>query len=87
MCHNPAKLFRIKERGFVREGYFADIVLIDLNKRWKVDSLNILSKCGWSPFEGYEFKSSVENTFVSGNLLYQDGHIIEGNGQRLKFDH
>jgi len=85
MCHNPAKLFRIKERGFIREGYYADIALISLNNPWIINRSNILAKCGWSPFENKQFKSQVEWTFVSGNLVWADGQIHEGNGQRLKF--
>lgn len=86
MCHNPAVLFRIEDRGFIREGYFADLVLVDLNNPWVVEKTNILAKCGWSPFEGQTFRSKVSQTFVSGQLVYQDGAIIEtGAGRRLSF--
>ena len=87
MCHNPAILFHVKKRGFIREGYFADLVLVDMNNSWEVNKDNILYKCGWSPFEGDTFSSSVEKTFVNGNLVYDQGQFQEGiNGQRLEFD-
>ncbi len=87
MCHNPAILFQVKKRGFIREGYFADLVLVDMNKSWEVKKDNILYKCGWSPFEGDTFSTSVEKTFVNGNLVYDQGQFHEGiNGQRLEFD-
>lgn len=87
MSHDPAILFRVKDRGFIREGYFADLVLVDLDSPWEVNKTNILAKCGWSPFEGITFKSNVVNTWVSGNMVYQNGDMIEGtNGQRLLFD-
>lgn len=86
MSHNPAILFRIEERGFLREGYFADLVLVDPNRSWKVEHSNILAKCGWSPFEGETFASRVTHTFVSGRLAYEDGQIREGKpGMRLAF--
>ncbi len=87
MSHNPAILFQIKERGFIREGYFADLVLVDFNKAWTVSKENVLAKCGWSPFEGQEFRSSVTHTFVSGHLAYENGMFShEQMGQRLLFD-
>jgi dihydroorotase len=87
MCHNPAILFRIEKRGFVREGYFADLVMVDINKPWAVNKENILAKCGWSPFEGESFQSSIDKTWVSGRLAYDKGKIIEGeSGMRLTFD-
>ena len=86
MCHNPALLFDIEERGFIREGYWADLVLIDLNSDWEVKRDNILYKCGWSPFEGHSFSSKVTHTFVSGRLVYENGELFEtGFGDRLKF--
>ncbi len=86
MCHNPSILFRIKDRGFIREGYYADLVMVDLNNPWVVKKDNILAKCGWSPFEGQTFQSRVGKTFVTGNLAYEDGRIIEGSlGKRLSF--
>lgn len=87
MCHAPAKCFDVAERGYIREGYFADLVLVDLEKPWTVESENILAKCGWSPFDGHSFKSSVTHTFVSGHLAYQDGDLDDSKlGQRLLFD-
>ena len=86
MSHNPAILFRVEDRGFIREGYFADVVLVDLKSPWKVEKKNIMAKSGWSPFEGVEFSSTVTHTFVSGNLVYKHGEIVEsGKGQRLMF--
>ncbi|MBS1558714.1 MAG: dihydroorotase [Bacteroidetes bacterium] len=86
MCHNPSILFQIEDRGFIREGYFADLVLVNQNQPWTVSRENILAKCGWSPFEGQRFSSSVQKTWVSGNLVYADGKIIEhAPGMRLRF--
>ena len=87
MCHNPAILFQIKDRGYLREGYFADMVLIDPHRPWKVTPASILSKCGWSPFAEVEFSSQVTHTIVSGSLAYQEGEFDESvRGQRLLFD-
>lgn len=87
MAHNPAILFNIADRGFVREGYYADLVLVDPEKGITVEKENILYKCGWSPFEGTTFSSTVDTTIVSGNIVYQDGKLIEaGPGQRLLFN-
>jgi dihydroorotase len=86
MAHNPAILFQIKDRGFIREGYFADLVLVDPAKPWQVEKSNILAKCGWSPFEGNTFKSSVIKTWVSGHLAYADEKFNENKmGERLTF--
>lgn len=86
-AHNTAICFQIEERGFIREGYWADLVLVDLNKPYTVTKSNILSKCGWSPFEDHTFKSSIEHTIVSGQLAYSKGSLIEyGSGQRLLFN-
>ena len=86
MSHNPAILFQIENRGYIREGYYADLVLVDLLKPWTVNRENILAHCGWSPFEGQKFNSTIEKTWVSGNLAYSDGQIREGNqGMRLLF--
>jgi dihydroorotase len=86
-AHNPAILFRISKRGFVSEGYFADLVLVDLNNPWTVEKKNILSKCGWSPFENNRFRSRVTHTIVSGHLAYSEGNFDEGTkGERLLFD-
>jgi dihydroorotase len=87
MCHNPAKIFKIEKRGFVRTGYYADLVLVDMNKPQLVEKENILYKCGWSPFEGTTFSSTVTHTFVNGNLIYENGIFNESiKGQRLKFE-
>lgn len=87
MCHNPAIIFNVKKRGFIRKGYFADLVLVDMNNPWEAKTDNILYKCGWSPFEGTVFNSRVVKTFVNGNLVYDRGQFREGNnGQRLEFD-
>lgn len=77
MCHNPAILYRIEKRGFIREGYFADLTIVDLNSSWTVAKGNILSKCGWSPLEGTTFQSKVTHTFVNGNLVYDNGEFNE----------
>jgi len=87
MCHNPAICFKIKKRGFIRKGYYADLVLIDLKKPWKVKKSNILYKCGWSPFEGQIFNSNVTHTFINGHLAYKNGKFNEEKkGMRLKFN-
>jgi dihydroorotase len=87
MCHNPAILFNVTHRGFIREGYHADLVLVDLHSPWTVDKSNVLAKCGWSPFEGQEFSARVTHTLVNGNLVYENGKIVEGSlGSRLLFD-
>ncbi len=85
--HNVAKRFEIDRRGFIREGHYADLVLIDLNSPWTVDKSNVLYKCGWSPFEGVEFKSKVLSTIVNGNIAYRSGEINEmKSAKRLAFD-
>ena len=87
MCHNPAILFKIEKRGFIREGYFADLVLVNINNPWTVDKNNILAKCGWSPFEGQSFRSKVSHTFISGHLAYEEGHLLDSKmGERLTFE-
>ena len=87
MSHNPAIRYKIDRRGFLEEGYFADIVISNLDKPYTVTEENIISKCGWSPFQGFEFRSSVEKTIVSGRIVYDQGKIIEaGNGDRLLFN-
>jgi len=87
MCHNPSILFQIKDRGFVKEGHFADLVLVDLDKSWEVTKENILYKCGWSPFEGEIFRSEVTHTFVNGHLVYEYGCFDESKrGKRLEFN-
>lgn len=85
--HSLATCFQIKDRGFVREGYFADLVLVDLQSSYKVERDNVLSKCGWSPFEGQTFNSQITHTFVSGHLAYNKGVFDESVlGQRLSFE-
>ncbi len=87
MCHNPAILFNISKRGFIREGYKADLVLVNPDEPWTVEKDNILYKCGWSPFEGETFRSKVVKTMVNGALVYDEGIINENfRGQRLMFD-
>ncbi len=87
MCHNPAILFNIRKRGFIREGYKADLCLVDPVSPWQVSKENILYKCGWSPFEGTTFRSKVIKTIVNGTIVYDDGVINEDyRGQRLMFD-
>ncbi|MCX6132065.1 MAG: dihydroorotase [Proteobacteria bacterium] len=86
MCHNPSILFRIKERGFIREGYFADLVLVDPEKKWTVSTSNILAKCGWSPFEETTFGHSVETTFLNGKPAFSHGEFLTPSGKRLEFD-
>ncbi len=87
MCHNPADLFQIKNRGYIRKGYFADLVLIDLNKSWKVEKNNILYKCNWSPFENYVFDSKVTHTFINGKLAYNNGKFDPVlHGKKLTFN-
>jgi len=86
-AHNPAILFQIEKRGFLKEGYHADIVLIDPNSSWEVNQENILYKCGWSPFEGETFSSKVTHTFVNGCLVYENEEVKEIRcGQRLLFE-
>ncbi len=87
MCHNPAILFQIENRGFIKEGYFADLVVVDLNNPWTVKKENILYKCGWSPFEGTTFKSRITQTFVNGTLVYNNSKIIDIKAaKRLTFN-
>lgn len=87
MAHAPAILFRVEERGYLREGYFADIVVVDPTQSYEVTKENILYKCGWSPFEGINFSNSVDMTFVNGNLVYRNGLVLDGTiGSRLVFN-
>ncbi len=84
--HNVAEIYRINDRGYIREGYYADLVLVDLNKPYNVTLENILYKCAWSPFLGDIFRSSITHTLVNGNIVYENGQIInEAKGKRLKF--
>jgi len=87
MCHAPAVLFRIKERGFIREGYKADLVVISQTKSPIVTKENCLYSCAWSPFEGIQFSHTIEKTFVNGNVVFQDGIILDDIlGERLNFN-
>lgn len=87
MCHNPAKLFQVKNRGFIKEGYYADLVVLDLKDSWTVTKENIAYKCGWSPFEGNSFKSKITHTFVNGHLAYENGNFSEERkAMRLTFN-
>lgn len=87
MAHNPAKLFRIEKRGFIKEGYYADLTIVNPHLPWNVKKENILYKCGWSPFEGVNFKSRITHTFVNGNLVYSNNKVKDVRlGERLLFD-
>jgi len=87
MCHAPAVCFQVEKRGFIREGYWADLVLIDIKNKTKVEKSDILYKCGWSPFEGHTFNSKVTHTFVNGNLVYENDKFNESvKGHRLLFE-
>lgn len=87
MCHNPAELYQIKQRGFIHEGYYADLVLVDLNHEKRIANADMLYKCGWTPYDGMSAKSKVTHTFVNGNLVYHDG-IVEDKifGKQLEFE-
>ncbi|OIV43397.1 dihydroorotase [Flavobacterium johnsoniae] len=87
MCHNPAKIFKIENRGFIREGYYADLVIVNPSLPWRVNSDNILYKCGWSPFENTTFKSRITHTFVNGEMVYNNFKVKDIRaGKRLLFD-
>jgi dihydroorotase len=87
MCHAPAKLFGVKDRGFIREGYFADLVLINPAESYKVSTENILYKCGWSPFEDETFHNTISKTFVNGEIAFEDGIVSEKlSGKALEFE-
>ncbi|WP_147677265.1 dihydroorotase [Algibacter pacificus] len=87
MCHNPSILFQVEKRGYIKEGYFADLVIVDLNNPWTVKKDNILYKCGWSPFEGSTFKSRITHTILNGKLVYQNGKFSDTKAaKRLTFD-
>ncbi len=86
-CHAPATLFGVKERGFIREGYFADLVLVNPNKPYTISSNNILYKCGWSPFEGETLSSSIQTTILNGKVVFDNGEVVgEPSGQTLEFE-
>lgn len=85
-CHAPADIFGVGERGYLREGYFADLVIVDPNRASKVESADVLYKCGWSPFEGHTFSSSIDTTIVNGEIAYRDGKLSGViAGRRLEF--
>ena len=87
MAHNPAKIFKIEKRGFIKVGYYADLAIVNPNKKWTVSKDNILAKCGWSPFEGFTFNSTISHTFVNGKLVYNNFVISENlAGERLLFE-
>lgn len=87
MAHNPAKLFKIEKRGFIKEGYYADLAIVNAGLPWSVKKENILYKCGWSPFEGFTFKSRITHTFVNGELVYNNFKVKDtSKGMRLEFD-
>ncbi|HEY0898248.1 MAG TPA: dihydroorotase [Sphingobacteriaceae bacterium] len=86
MAHNPAICFEVEKRGFIREGYWADLVLVDLDKPSETNRANVLSKCGWSPFEGHTFRSTIKSTLISGRVAWSDGRFqTEKPGKRLQF--
>jgi len=87
MAHNPAKIFKIEKRGFIKEGYYADLAIVNAGLPWSVKKENILYKCGWSPFEGFTFKSRITHTFVNGELVYNNFKVKDVRaGMRLEFD-
>jgi dihydroorotase len=87
MCHNPAKLFQIEKRGYIKKGYYADLVLVDTNSPWTVTRDSVLYKCGWSPFEGTTFQSKISRTFVNGHLMYDQGKFNDTiKGKRITFN-
>jgi dihydroorotase len=87
MSHAVATCFEIKERGFIREGFYADLVIVDLKENSQVTRDNILYKCGWSPLEGFEFPATITHTFINGHLVYGNGQWDESKrGHRLAFD-
>ena len=86
MCENPVKIFGIKNKGFIKEGYDADFTIVDVNKTIEIKNENIESKCGWSPFDGYKFKGTPVTTIINGKIKMKDGEIIGGpDGTPLKF--
>ena len=87
MCHAPAERFQVRERGYIKQGYFADLVLVDPDSPWVVEDSNILSKCGWSPFGKQKFRSKVVMTFVNGHMIYDNGVFNEEKkGRRILFE-
>ena len=87
MCNNPANIFNVNKRGYIKEGYFADLVILDPNKKQTISSDNILYKCGWSPFEGETFNSVITHTFVNGHLAYNNGNLDDSKlGMKINFN-
>ena len=87
MAHNPAILFQVEKRGYIKQGYFADLVIVDINNPWTVNKDNILYKCGWSPFEGTTFRSRITHTFLNGTLVYNNFKVLDVKaGKRLTFN-
>ena len=87
MCNNPANIFNVNKRGYIKEGYFADLVILDPNKKQTISSDNILYKCGWSPFEGETFNSGITHTFVNGHLAYNNGNLDDSKlGMKISFN-
>ena len=85
-CHAPAKLFGVPERGYVREGYFADLVLVDPDRRSRASDEDVLYKCQWTPFAGHDFSASIDTTIINGTIAWQDGKLSgQVPGQQLKF--
>ena len=87
MCHNPAVVFQIESRGYIKEGYFADLVIVDPNQETKVSKDNLVYKCGWSPLEGETLQAAIEKTIVNGQVVFDKGNFNESpKGQRLLFN-
>lgn len=85
-CHNPALRYKVNKRGFIKEGYYADLTLIDLKSPWTVTKENTMYKCGWSPFEGQEFQSKIKHVFVNGNHAFNDGNFADKKTMALSFN-
>jgi dihydroorotase len=86
MCHAPATAFKIHKRGYIRNGYFADLVLVNPNKSYTIDQDNILYKCKWSPLEGETLSTTIDKTFLNGKIAFENGIVNEVRGERLLFD-
>ena len=87
MCHNPARLFEVRQRGFIRPGYRADLVLVRPQSGWTVTPDCIQSKCGWSPMEGHEYQWRIERTLCNGQSVYADGQVADVLGEPITFNH
>lgn len=86
VCHAPADIFGVLDRGYIREGWYADLVVVDANKNYRVDASNLLGRCQWSPFEGHQFSSCIDTTIVNGQIVYRDGKLTgDVAGQKLEF--